>query len=65
MNKKEIKRRIREIKYFQSDDEKAHNCEGELYSDFILYVANTEGELAEMAKMVLKTKDIDFNRWCG
>lgn len=61
----EIKQRVREIEEMASDDEAAHSAEDSLRHDFIVLVAKGTGNLAEMAKEVLKTSDIDFNRWCA
>lgn len=55
--------RIREIK---DDDEAAHSAEDTLYFEFIDYI-RTHGpeDLAAMAKAVLTTQDISFERWCA
>ena len=50
------------------DDEAAHKEEDRLYSDFIQDVANQKFsdpnvELVEIAKLILTTKDMDFERW--
>jgi hypothetical protein len=46
------------------DDEYAHWYEDDLYHDFVKHIADTEGgELADMAKAILKTEDVPFERW--
>lgn len=58
--------KIQEIitRIWAEDNEQAHVVEDDLYREFVQYVAETAGgELAEMAKEVLKTRDIEFERW--
>ena len=58
----EIRERIEEIK--RCHDQKAHELEDKLYEDFIAFVSESQSsELAELAKEVLKTKDLSFSRW--
>lgn len=46
------------------DDENAHMAEDALHINFIKYIAeHAPADLAEMAREVLKTADIDFYRW--
>lgn len=48
------------------DEEAAHSEEDSLYVDFVKHVAiNEHGELACMAKKILETKNIVFDRWCA
>ena len=64
MNIDEIKKRVAEIDAIKDDPEKAHISERALMDDFIKHIAdNGPADLAEMAKEVLKTWDIDFHRW--
>jgi len=66
MTLKEAKKKIAEIESRKDDDESAHILEDGLYEEFILHVAECgDRSLKMMAKAVLKTKDIDFARWCS
>jgi hypothetical protein len=48
----------------EGDDEMAHREEASLREDFIRHVAEAgPPELAEMAREVLKTEEIEFSRW--
>lgn len=50
----------------KEDDESAHVEEDALHLDFIEYVMKTgPSELAEMARLVLRSRDIAFARWCA
>jgi hypothetical protein len=63
---KEIKRCIEDIKEEAAvlDHEKAHILEDALRGSFIEYIAEEyEGEIADMAKEILSTDYIDFQRW--
>lgn len=66
MTSKEIRARVKKIKNVQGDPEYAHSEESGLYEEFVTYVVNSEStppDLAEKAKLVLRTKNIDFPRW--
>jgi hypothetical protein len=65
MNVDEAKRRVENIAAQAGDAEGAHSSEDMLYSDFVRFVATQEGDLAEVAKEILKTEKIDFPRWCA
>ena len=66
MNLDDVKKSLADIEAMKDDDESAHNAEDALYASFIQHVADTAGgDLAEMAREVLKTADIDFTRWCA
>lgn len=55
---------LEEIERVRESDASAHNLEDALYERFVRHVAQYGSpELAEMARAVLKTKDIDFSRW--
>lgn len=61
-----IKAKVKEISELSGDDEAAHSREDRLHVEFITHIAeNWHGELAEMAKEVLKTNAINFSRWCA
>lgn len=66
MNLVTIQTRIKEIEEKRWDDEAAHILEDALMADFIMFVQeNGDETLSTMAKEVLKTSDIPFERWCA
>lgn len=65
MNISDIKNRVQRIEDAQDDDEVAHALEDTLYQDFVEYIADFGNECErEMAKEILKTKYINFGRYC-
>jgi hypothetical protein len=70
MNIEDIKKRIGEINESEGDDEQQHMLEDGLQQDFIKYISELPAIkftscTKEMAKLVLSTKDIEFERWCA
>jgi hypothetical protein len=66
MNIDKIKLEVARIDAMKGDYEIAHSAEDSLRDDFILYVAeHGESGLAEMAREVLKTNELDFARHCA
>lgn len=65
MTTKQIQERINKIAARGGDDEYAHMDEDELYLDFVKYVSTLGGTVAKKAKLVLKTREFDFARWCA
>ena len=68
MTLEEIKKRVEYIREIKGDDESAHSHEDKLYEDFIRFCETPGDALANvplMAQEVLKTKEIDFARWCA
>lgn len=65
MNLEEIEKARQQIIIEKDeDDEAAHILEDNLREDFIKHVSKCEDEqLAEMAKLILSIKDIEFIRW--
>lgn len=63
----EAKKRVKFIEEVQCDCEAAHGYEDQLYLDFIEDVATNinNGDIAEIAKEILKTKQLEFARWCA
>lgn len=58
MNLKDIEKEVEKIKSIKADAEMAHGLEDCLRDAFIKHVADTAGgELAKMAKAVLKIND--------
>lgn len=66
MTKEYIKTMIKEIKIYANDDddEKAHATEDALRNDFIKQLSERNDDTGKLAKLILSTNDIDFNRWC-
>ena len=64
MNLNDINKAVVEIEASKGNNEQAHIMEDNLREAFIRHVAETAGgDLAEMARAVLKTDVIDFCRW--
>jgi hypothetical protein len=64
----DVKRIVEEIRLMKRDDEKAHIYEDELYEAVLICISQENFNLLEarlMAEEALKTKDIDFSRWCA
>jgi len=60
------KARVDEIRGVQDDDEVAHSLEDVLYKDVLSYIAVMGGgEISDLAMECLKTKEIEFSRWCA
>ena len=58
--------RIRSIALEADDCEKAHQEEDALYEKFVRYVAESApGRFGMMAKLILKTKAMEFPRYCA
>ncbi|CAB4197446.1 hypothetical protein UFOVP1309_14 [uncultured Caudovirales phage] len=63
-NIQDIQAYLKKIELSKNDDETAHSMENSLHEYFIQFVAsNANKELSDMAKEVLKSSDIDFDRW--
>ena len=66
MNLEYVKQQVAKIDAMKADDESAHSAEDALRAEFIALVAEVGSqELAEMAREVLKTDEIEFSRWCA
>jgi len=69
MSLTEIKERVQAIQECAGDYEIAHSKEDALYQDFIEFVATSKdldiAEVQEKAAEVLKTKQIEFIRYCA
>lgn len=62
MTEEKINNLIQTIKDSAHDEEAAHGLEDALYEVFIDFVAKRDDELGKLARLVLTTKDIDFQR---
>lgn len=61
-----VKEMVEDLKQIIGDDESAHAREDEIHQQTL--EAISQGECFspwECAKEALKTKEIDFNRWCA
>ena len=67
MTANEARRAVRHIKAMSGagDHEAAHSEEDELREAFIRFVSKGRGQLAEIAKIVLSTEEVDFERWAA
>lgn len=68
MTLEEIKKGIEYLEDVKDDFEEAHCHEDFLYRSFVEFISEgnfDKEELIEMAKELLKSKDIDFARWCA
>ena len=65
MTKEEILQAVQKIRDIAGDDERAHSQEDALREGFIEFIVERNGELGELARLVLSTNEIDFARWCA
>ena len=65
MSIEEIKKALSMIEAANGDDEAQHSLEDELYAGFVEHISQGQSEYAEMAKLILTTKQMDFARWCA
>lgn len=65
MNLKEVKKIVNDIKESVVDFEGAHELEDDLYEAVLKEVVSGNPESKEMAREALKTKQIDFARYCA
>lgn len=65
MTIEEIKGKLERIKSAAGDDEVQHIMEDRLYSEAIEFIAKGGTLTAEMGLEILKTKEMDFSRWCA
>jgi len=61
----EIQRKIDAIDLAAWDYENAHMLEDALRQEFIAFIAQRKDSLGDKARLVLTTKDIDFERYCA
>jgi hypothetical protein len=66
MTIEQINKDLKWLEDNQDDDEAAHAHEDDLYFTFIAYIADGGNEnLVEKAELILRSKYIDFSRWCA
>ena len=47
------------------DSDRAHSAEDALYRDVLQAIADGATNAAELAAEALKTRELDFSRWCA
>lgn len=62
---RDVQRVVHNIEEERWDDEAAHAMEDRLYEDVFRMIALGVDAPEQYAKAVLKTKKIDFERWCA
>ena len=61
-----IEQIISTIIEYQEDPEVAHAYEDRLYRDFVRFIAvKAPQEYAHLAAAILRTRTLDFPRWCA
>lgn len=65
MDVDQVRNRVRHIDNIRSDDEAAHAEEDTLHEDVLQAIADRADNPAALAEEALKTKNIDFARWCA
>lgn len=66
MNLKDVKDAVKRVKNLAGDPEGAHCTEDDLYRELLASIADGSCEdPAKCAKEALKTRKIDFPRWCA
>ena len=65
MTVEEVRAWVEEIRITAHDDEKAHGMEDALHQEVLRAVAENAPNAAALAAEALKTRDIDFYRWCA
>lgn len=62
----EVEREVERIRELAGDDESAHSAEDDLWEMVLRAIASGETDApAEIAAAALKTKTVDFQRWCA
>ena len=65
MDVDQVRNRVRHIDNIRHDDEAAHIKEDDLHQDVLQAIADGAADPAALAREALKTKDLDFARWCA
>jgi hypothetical protein len=62
----DVKKMVAELKEIVGDDECAHGMEDTIHQTVLEEIAKGECmSPGECAREALKTKELDFNRWCA
>ena len=66
MTVEEVKKRVAEIEAMKNDDEGAHIAEDALHQDVLYAIAGGRcDDPRGCANEALRTKEIEFSRWCA
>lgn len=65
MDIQEVKTRVQDIKNFKGDYEAAHSKEDELHREVLKAISEGEENPEKLAEEALKTREIDFARYCA
>lgn len=65
MDIQQVKDLVEYINTIAYDDERAHSMEDALHQDVLKAIAEGATNGIELATEALKTKEIEFNRWCA
>jgi len=66
MTVKDVLQQVENVRHLKHDPEAAHCLEDELWDNVLMAIAGDIGaNPQELAKAALKTKEIDFPRWCA
>lgn len=65
LNERDVLDEVERIKEIAGDDEMAHSAEDELHQDVLKFIALGQDENGKLAQAALKTKEIEFSRWCA
>ena len=66
MTVEEVQAEVERIRAMALDDEAAHSAEDDLWENALRAIASGEtADAAGIAAAALKTKTIDFARWCA
>lgn len=60
-----VKELVAEIALCKEDDERAHGLEDALFEAVLEEISTGTSNAAELAIEVLKTREINFSRWCA
>lgn len=61
----EVAAEVERIRAMAGDDERAHSAEDDLWEKVLIAVAEGHPDAAQLALVALRTKEIDFARWCA
>lgn len=61
----EVLQRVAHIESINADDEAAHSEEDQLHQAVLQAIALGSPYPQELAALALKTRDIEFARWCA
>lgn len=65
MTSDEVRQRVAAIKAMAGDEEVAHSMEDQLAADVLRSIADGDGDPVSLAAECLRTREIEFPRWCA